>query len=119
MKIMKRNGTEAAFDAQKIVVAISKARDEAACGDLSDEQIHTIAGEIKGRCEGLGYAVHVEDIQDMVEHKLIEYTEIIDCEIYGNTAGKWGSDIHSAYDTVIIRYYECGSPHLEKVYTDS
>ena len=55
MKIMKRNGTEAAFDAQKIVVAISKARDEAACGDLSDEQIHTIAGEIKGRCEGLGY----------------------------------------------------------------
>lgn len=47
------------------------------------------------------------------------YTEIIDCEIYGNTAGKWGSDIHSAYDTVIIRYYECGSPHLEKVYTDS
>lgn len=73
MKIMKRNGTEAAFDAQKIVVAISKARDEAACGDLSDEQIHTIAGEIKGRCEGLGYAVHVEDIQDMVEHKLIEY----------------------------------------------
>lgn len=74
MKIMKRNGTEAAFDAQKIVVAISKARDEAACGDLSDEQIHTIAGEIKGRCEGLGYAVHVEDIQDMVEHKLIEYS---------------------------------------------
>ena len=75
MKIMKRNGTEAAFDAQKIVVAISKARDEAACADLSDEQIHTIAGEIKGRCEGLGYAVHVEDIQDMVEHKLIEYGE--------------------------------------------
>ena len=43
MKIIKRNGSEATFDSEKIVAAITKANNSEEGTRLSPEQIHDIA----------------------------------------------------------------------------
>ena len=45
MKIIKRNGSEATFDSEKIVAAITKANNSEEGTRLSPEQIHDIAGD--------------------------------------------------------------------------
>ena len=49
MKIIKRNGSEAAFDITKIIVAVSKANKEIDERQrLTNEQIRTIAANVEG-----------------------------------------------------------------------
>ena len=43
MKIIKRNGSEANFDIDKIVSAVSKANNSSENAKLTPEQIHDIA----------------------------------------------------------------------------
>ncbi|MCI7804935.1 MAG: anaerobic ribonucleoside-triphosphate reductase [Oscillospiraceae bacterium] len=74
MKIIKRSGTEVDFDASKIDSAVSKANVEAAENvRLSDEQIKDISEYIENLCEELGRTLNVEEIQDLVENKIMEY----------------------------------------------
>ena len=72
MKIIKRNGTEAEFDARKIVVAISKANAANAVRELTEEKIREIAEKIEKRCQEQQRAASVEEIQDMVETEIME-----------------------------------------------
>lgn len=69
MKVIKRDGREAAYDRNKIVVAIQKANDEVEPVDqISDEKIESIIASIENR----GYeTMHVEAIQDIIEQKLM------------------------------------------------
>ena len=72
MKIIKRNGTEAVFDSSKISTAIRKANNEAVESDrLTEEQIEKITLEIEKECLNLGRAAGVEEIQDMVEDRIM------------------------------------------------
>ncbi len=71
MKIIKRNGSEATFDIDKIVAAISKANNSAESNPLSAEQIHDIADYVEYKCQKMNRAVSVEEIQDMVENQIM------------------------------------------------
>ena len=72
MKIIKRNGSEATFDSEKIVAAITKANNSEEGTRLSPEQIHDIADYVEYKCNKIGRAVSVEEVQDMVERVLVE-----------------------------------------------
>ena len=73
MKITKRDGSEMLFDANKIKIAVTKANkstdDENA--RLSEQEIDDITSKVTAKCEGLGRAANVEEIQDMVEEEIM------------------------------------------------
>ncbi|MCR5480486.1 MAG: anaerobic ribonucleoside-triphosphate reductase [Ruminococcus sp.] len=71
MKIIKRDGSEQEFDIQKIVNAISKANNASKSDKLTDDKITEIADYISYKCEKIGRAVSVEEIQDMVEDQIM------------------------------------------------
>ena len=71
MKIIKRNGSEEIFDIEKIVNAISKANEAEHKNDLTKEQIKDIAEYVEYKCNKMGRAVSVEEIQDLVENQIM------------------------------------------------
>ena len=73
MKVIKRSGKEVNFDREKIEHALINAN-----GSVDDKkfqlkpaQIEKIITNVISKCEGLGRAVHVEEIQDMVEEEIM------------------------------------------------
>ncbi|MBQ3015989.1 MAG: anaerobic ribonucleoside-triphosphate reductase [Clostridia bacterium] len=72
MKLIKRNGSEEIFDREKIASAIMKAN-EAVDEDeqITRGKINKIAAHVESKCEKLGRAVSVEEVQDMVENELM------------------------------------------------
>ena len=73
MKIIKRNGSEVPFDITKIITAVTKASDSVSRkSSLTQEQILSIANDVTDQCQALNRAVSVEEIQDMVENKLMD-----------------------------------------------
>ena len=71
MKIIKRDGTVVDFDATKIKVAIGKANEEVRRGEkATKEQINEIIDYIK---ELDKKRILVEDVQDIIEEKLMEF----------------------------------------------
>ena len=73
MKIIKRNGAEVPFDITKIITAVTKASDSVGGKSrLTREQINQIADDVTEQCQALNRAVSVEEIQDMVENKLMD-----------------------------------------------
>lgn len=74
MRVIKRNGTEVEFDISKIEKAICKACKEVTVSEaLEYSQVEEISKTIEGHCRSLGRAVSVEEIQDLVEIKIMEY----------------------------------------------
>ena len=74
MKIIKRNGAEAVFDIEKIVMAIGKANvavPEAA--RLTDLQIRRISESVALVCEEMGRSPSVEEVQDQVEQAIMAH----------------------------------------------
>ncbi|MBE6868032.1 MAG: anaerobic ribonucleoside-triphosphate reductase [Ruminococcus albus] len=71
MKIIKRNGAEEVFDQAKIINAIKKANAAGEKGRISDEEIADVTDYVEYKCNKLGRAVTVEEIQDMVENQLM------------------------------------------------
>ena len=74
MKIIKRNGSEAAFDISKIIVAIGKANatvEESI--RMTPMQIQRIAQSVVLNCEKLGRSPSVEEVQDMVEKQIMAH----------------------------------------------
>lgn len=72
MKLIKRNGSEAIFDSEKIFAAVEKAN--AAVGEndrIKSSDIRKITDRVVKKCEKLGRAVSVEEIQDMVEREIM------------------------------------------------
>jgi len=70
MKVIKRDGKTVDFDPSKIVVAIQKAN--AAVDEefrIGEDKIHAIADKVKSKNR---MRLLVEDIQDMVEHHLMD-----------------------------------------------
>ncbi|HIU68143.1 MAG TPA: anaerobic ribonucleoside-triphosphate reductase [Candidatus Caccomorpha excrementavium] len=72
-KVIKRNGEEVHFDSDKIVNAIRKANHEVdPLYQMSEYQIAVVAENIAHHVQKSTHAVHVEDIQDMVETGIME-----------------------------------------------
>ncbi|MBQ4270142.1 MAG: hypothetical protein IJB97_10910 [Clostridia bacterium] len=72
MNIIKRNGQEMVFDIEKIIAAIRKANKEIDEKDrISEETIQEIAASVMEECKEMGRSVNVEEIQDMVENRLM------------------------------------------------
>ena len=72
MKIIKRSGSEVAFDIDKIANAIKAANGEVPAAErLTDDQIALAAHSVEWLCERAGHTVSVEEIQDMVENQIM------------------------------------------------
>lgn len=73
MRIIKRSGTEVAFDISKIVAAVEKANKEVVETDrLTLEQIKEIAKKVTLTCSSMNRTFSVEEIQDLVENEIME-----------------------------------------------
>ena len=71
--VIKRNGEEVCFNLDKIVNAITAANKEVdRLHQLNDYQVQAIADNIAKQIEIMTHAIHVEDIQDMVETGIME-----------------------------------------------
>ena len=71
--VIKRNGEEVTFDLSKIENAIKAANNEVdKRHQLNEYQVHAIADKLDKQIESMSHAVHVEDIQDMVETGIME-----------------------------------------------
>ena len=74
MKVIKRSGEEVQFNPEKIQIAITKANMCVPVDKrIAPELITAITAIVTRQCEELGRAPSIEEIQDMVEHALIEY----------------------------------------------
>lgn len=73
MKIIKRSGTEVKFDIKKITEAIRKANSEVMEKEqLSEEMILELSNNVSKACKKAKYALGVEEIQNLVENKLMK-----------------------------------------------
>ena len=68
--VIKRDGTAAEFDLERIRSAIARAG--AATGELDGAEAHLLARQVCVRLNRRGTPPHVEEIQDAVEHLLID-----------------------------------------------
>jgi len=72
MNIIKRNGTEVVFEAQKITNAVTKANNSVGENSrLTAEQIQKITDSVTETCKSMGHAPAVEEIQDLVERQIM------------------------------------------------
>lgn len=72
-RVIKRSGEEVDFCVEKIRNAIMAANREVdRLYQMNEYQIRAIADNVTARVEALSHAVHVEDIQDMVETGIME-----------------------------------------------
>ncbi len=72
-KVIKRNGKEVSFDLSKITNAIEKANNEVEqIHQMNIFQINAIAETIASQVKDSTHAVNVEDIQDLVETRIME-----------------------------------------------
>lgn len=80
MKVIKRDGREVSYDRNKIIIAIQKANDEVPINErVADEKIHGIVASI----EKLGInTLQVEEIQDMIEQKLMAERKFVLAKTY-------------------------------------
>ena len=71
--VIKRNGEEVSFDLDKIINAIRAANREVdKLHQMNEYQVMAIADTIAQKVNEMRHAVHVEDIQDMVETGIME-----------------------------------------------
>lgn len=74
MKIIKRNGSEADFNIEKIIIAVSKANDTVEdAKKMTPMQIRRISEAVVLACEGLGRSPSVEEVQDLVEKQIMAH----------------------------------------------
>ena len=72
MKIIKRNGSEVIFDANKIIVAVTKANESVVpSARMTEVQIKRIAEDVEAAALHMNRSLNVEEIQDMVEDQIM------------------------------------------------
>lgn len=71
MNIIKRNGSEAVFDLNKIIIAVTKANQASDKKELTQSQINDIAEYVEFKISKANRALSVEEIQDIVEDQIM------------------------------------------------
>ena len=80
MKVVKRDGRAVDFDRSKIIIAIKKANEEVEENErATDTQIESILTYIEGKNRK---RMLVEDIQDIIEEKLMEFELFVLAKTY-------------------------------------
>ena len=80
MKVIKRNGRQVEYDRNKIIVAIQRANDEVDEKEkITEGQIENIVASIENRNVD---ALKVEDIQDIIEQKLMAEKKFVLAKTY-------------------------------------
>ncbi|MBP5284865.1 MAG: hypothetical protein ILO34_02000 [Kiritimatiellae bacterium] len=116
MKIIKRSGKEVPFDITKIEGAIRKASQAVDYKNaLSEGRIKLIAEEVAGVCEARDRAMTVEEIQDVVENKIMEMGshEIAKKYIVYRYKRELGRRINST-DKQILALIECNNEDVKQ-----
>ena len=73
MNIIKRSGQETGFEREKIEAAVRKANKEVPTNaQISEDQIKAITDSVTDECSRMGRSVSVEEVQDMVENRLMD-----------------------------------------------
>ena len=73
MKIVKRSGAEEEFSVAKILAAVTKANQTVEFKNaLTAQQIEAIGEYVSGICKALDRALSVEEIQDIVETRIMQ-----------------------------------------------
>ena len=73
MKIIKRNGSEAVFNKEKIAEAVRKANYAVEPEDrISEDSIAAIALSVERSCLDFGRSLGVEEVQDLVEDEIMK-----------------------------------------------
>ncbi|MCL2490533.1 MAG: ribonucleoside triphosphate reductase, partial [Propionibacteriaceae bacterium] len=78
--IVKRDGQSAAFDLERILSAIERAGEST--GELTGAEAYLLARQVTVRLARRGASPHVEEIQDAVEHLLIDSGYIATARAY-------------------------------------
>ena len=72
-RVIKRSGEEVDFDLHKIVNAINAANEETdKLHQMNPYQVKAVAENVADKIAGMTHAIHVEDIQDIVETSIME-----------------------------------------------
>ena len=83
MKIIKRNGSEAVFDIEKIVMAVTKANEAVEESvRMTPLQIQRISQSVQISCEEMGRSPSVEEIQDLVEKAIMAHGAFEVAKVY-------------------------------------
>lgn len=78
--VMKRNGKEVAYDRNKVILAIQKANNEVPDSEkITDSQIESIVTSIESKNKD---NIQVEDIQDIIEQKLMAEKKFVLAKTY-------------------------------------
>ncbi len=73
MKLIKRNGSEVIFDAEKISAAVRKANAAVEPDDrISEAYVVALTESVCKKCEKMNRAVSVEEVQDLVEDEIMK-----------------------------------------------
>ena len=83
MVVIKRNGVEAPFNIQKIVIAIQNANKEVSEADqLTENQITEIANKVWVRCNKFNRPIPIDTISSFVEDELIKARQAATAKAY-------------------------------------
>ena len=79
MKVIKRNGAEVEFDKERIIVAISKAKDDTASSNISETQIKEIADYIEQETAKIDRAIPVleKEIELLKEYRTRLISDVV------------------------------------------
>ena len=115
MLVIKRNGKEVEFDATKISNAIQGANKEVKPMDrLPDEVVECIVESITDTCKSANRSVSVEELQDLVEAKLMKYSyDVAKCYVrYRYDREK--ARVTNTTDEQILSLVECDNEEVKQ-----
>lgn len=115
MLVIKRNGKEVEFDATKISNAIQGANKEVKPMDrLPDEVVECIVESITDTCISANRAVSVEEIQDLVEAKLMRYSYDVAKRYVRYRYDREKARVTNTTDEQILSLVECDNEEVKQ-----
>lgn len=115
MLVIKRNGKEVEFDATKISNAIQGANKEAKPMDrLPDEVVECIVESITDTCISANRSVSVEEIQDLVEAKLMRYSYDVAKRYVRYRYDREKARVTNTTDEQILSLVECDNEEVKQ-----
>lgn len=115
MLVIKRNGKEVEFDATKITNAIQNANKEVKPMDrLPDEVVECIVESITDTCKSANRSVSVEELQDLVEAKLMRYSYDVAKRYVRYRYDREKARVTNTTDEQILSLVECDNEEVKQ-----
>lgn len=115
MLVIKRNGKEVEFDPTKISNAIQGANKEVKPMDrLPDEVVECIVESITDTCKSANRSVSVEELQDLVEAKLMRYSYDVAKRYVRYRYDREKARVTNTTDEQILSLVECDNEEVKQ-----